>query len=45
MKTCFHSHFMHFFMNFYGVQLKHLYTPNFLYIFNPFKMAVQFKFS
>ena len=33
------------FMSFYDVQLKQLYTANFLYDFNPLKMAVQFKFS
>ena len=33
------------FMYFYGGQLKQLYVANFLYVFNPFKMAVQFLFS
>ena len=38
MKTCFHSHFMQFFMSFYGKQLKQLYTSDFLYVFfNPLK--------
>ena len=36
---------MQFFHEFYGGQLKQLYTANFLYGFNPFKMAVQFLFS
>ena len=42
---CFHSHFYAIFMSFYGGQLKQLYTANFLYVFNPFKMVVQFQFS
>ena len=34
--------FRQFFMFFYGGQLKQLYTTYFLYVFNPFKMAVHF---
>ena len=45
MKTCFHSHLYAIFHVFYGVQLKQLYTFDFLYVFNPFKMTVQFRFS
>ena len=35
---------MQIFMSFYEGQLKQqmLYTANFLYVFNPFKMVVQF---
>ena len=36
---------MQFFMYFYGGQLQQLYTANFLYVFNPFKMGVKFRFS
>ena len=36
---------MQFFKSFYGGQLKQLYTANFYMVCNPFKMAVQFKFS
>ena len=37
--------FMQFFIYFYRGQLQQLYTANFLYVFNPFKMGVQFRFA
>ena len=36
---------MQFFMCFHSRQLNQLYTANFLYVFNPFIKAVQFRFS
>ena len=42
-KICIHN-FMQIFMSFYEMQLKQqmLHTANFIYVFNPFKMVVQF---